>query len=122
VGRRNGLGGEVVVAASLANFAAEGIEKKSTREDERHTLAERANVAKQLYDRLLKNFQLVELELQQAESERDEALKKLGTITQENLLLLERLRAAEASNVVQFPSKREQRYVRIPAIGHLTWI
>jgi hypothetical protein len=47
------------------------------------------------------------VKLQQAESERDQALKKLETITQENLRLLERLQAAEASNILQFPTKRD---------------
>jgi hypothetical protein len=97
-----------VLLAEVKAWKADLIEKKPTREDERRTLAERAHDAKQLYDRLVKNFQLVELELQQAESERDQALRKLETVTQENRRLLERLQAAETTNILQFPTKREQ--------------
>lgn len=90
------------------------IEKRPTREDERRTLAERANDTKQLYDQLLKNFKLVELELQQSESERDQALKKLETVTRENIQQLERIRAAEPSNVVQFAQQREHCCRHLP--------
>lgn len=89
-------------------------EKKPAREDERRSLTDRLDNAKELYDRLGKNFQVVELELQQAEAERDKALKDLEkaqndleTVRQENLLLKMRLNDVEASNVLQFPTMRE---------------
>lgn len=93
--------------AEVKGWKADLTEKKPTREDARRSLAERANEGKQLYDRLLENFQLVELELQQAEAERDQALRKLDAIRHENLQLQERLRAAEALKVIQFPTERE---------------
>lgn len=77
-----------VFLAEVKAWMANLIEKRPTREDERRTLAERAHDTTQLYDQLLKTFKLVELELQQAESERDQALKKLETVTQENVQLL----------------------------------
>jgi hypothetical protein len=86
-------------------------ETRPSRENERRTLAERLNDAKDLYDRLLKSFQFVELELQQAEAERDRALKKLEAAEavlekerQNNMHLQERFRLVEASNVLQFPA------------------
>jgi hypothetical protein len=65
---------------------------------------------------LVKNFQVVELELQQTDAERDKALTTLKTtqddletLRRENLLLQKRLSVAEATNVLPFPTKREDR-------------
>lgn len=90
-------------------------ERKPSRENERRTVAERLNDAKDLYDRLLKSFQFVELELQQAEADRDKMLKKLEVAEaalemerQNHLQLQERFRLVEASNVFNFPFSQDQ--------------
>ena len=90
-------------------------EKKLPRENERRTVAERLNDVKDLYDRLLKSFQFVELELQQAEADRDKVLKKLEVAEaalemerQNHLQLQERVRFVEASNVLHFPSSQDE--------------
>lgn len=99
--------------AEVKEWKARLNERKPPRENERRTLFERLDDAKDLYDRLLKSFQFVELELQQAEAERDKALKKLEaaeaaleTERQNSLQLQERFRLVEASNVLQFPAPK----------------
>lgn len=101
--------------AEVKEWKAALNERKPTRENERRTPVERLNDAKDLYDRLLKSFQFVELELQQAEAERDRALKKLeaaeaelATERQKNSQLQERYLLVKASNVVQFPTPHDQ--------------
>lgn len=77
-------------------------ERKPSREDERRSLTDRLNDMKDLYHRLLNNFQIVELELQQMEAERNKTLRDIEKLKQEKLLLEERLRAADVSNVLPF--------------------
>jgi len=77
-------------------------ERKPTREDERRSLTDRLNDMKDLYDRLLKNFQIVELELQQMEAERNKTLKDIEKLKQEKLHLEELLRTTDMSNVLPF--------------------
>ena len=113
------------VFAEVKAWKAGLIEKKeATGEDERRSLADRLNDTKELYDRLVKNFQVVELELQQAEAERDNARKDVKTaqddleaVRQENLLLKKRLSAVEASNVLQFPTMPEAQPSTWPDVG-----
>jgi len=101
--------------AEVKEWKARLNERKPSRENERRTVAERLNDAKDLYDRLLKSFQFVELELQQAEADRDKMLKKLEVAEaalemerQNHLQLQERFRLVEASNVFNFPFSQDQ--------------